>query len=111
MNDEINQVNQQLPTTPANEKTAAIQRWMERVIRRLEHYKSEHYALLKENMTQVELALWKANLPNVDAAASRHDARVACGAAIIIPHVLSFLNDADEFPLLNCDLAALCINS
>ena len=83
---------------------------MDRVISRLKHYKSEHYALLKNNMTQLELALWKANLPNVDAA-SRHDARVTCGANIIIPHVLPFLNDADEFPFLDCDLAALCINS
>jgi len=111
MNNEIDRINQVLPNTPANEKTNAIKQWMDRVIRRLKHYKSEHYPVLKENMTQVELALWKANLPNVDTAASRHDARVNCGAAIIIPHVLPFLYDADEFPLLDCDLAALCINS
>ena len=91
---------------------------MERVINRIDHYKSEHYALLKEDMTQLELSLWKANLheeeekekeqeeqptkkAKLDAAASRHEARVTCGASIIIPHVLSFLNDNDEFPLLD----------
>ena len=74
---------------------------MERVLERIRHYKSEHYALLKEDITQLELALWKSNLLNIEAAASRQEARVTCGANIIIPHVLSFLNDADEFPLLD----------
>ena len=35
---------------------------MERVIRRIEHFKSEHQALLKEFTTLIELALWKAKL-------------------------------------------------
>ena len=107
MNNEIDSINRDLPSTSTNDKTRAIRQWTERVTQRIEHYKSEHYTLLKENMTQLELALWDANLLNVDAAASRHDARFTCGANIIIPHVLSFLNDADEFPLLDCDLAAL----
>jgi hypothetical protein len=54
-------------------------------------------------MTQLELALWGANLLNVDAAESRVVARVTCGAIIIIPHVLSFLNDNEVFPLLDYD--------
>ena len=98
MNNVINQINRDLPTTPTNEKATAIQRWMGTVIHRIDQYKSEHYALLKNNMTQLELALWDANLPNVAAAASRHEARVTCGADIIIPHVLSFLNDEEVFP-------------
>jgi hypothetical protein len=102
MNDEIGRINRDLPNSPAD-KTAAnkartIRQWMGRVLERIEHYKSEHYTLLKEDMTQLELALWKVNLPNVDAAASRHEARVTCGANIIIPHVLSFLNDDEVFP-------------
>jgi hypothetical protein len=101
MKDIIGQINRDLPNTPTNEIYLLIRRWMGRVTERIEHYKSEHYALLKMNMTQLELALWDANLPNVDAAASRHEARVTCGANIIIPHVLSFLNDIDEFPLLD----------
>ncbi len=99
MNDEINQINYDLPNTP-DDKLAEIHEWMERVLAYIRDYKSEHYALLKNNMTQLELALWKANLPNV-AVADRQQARVTCGANIIIPHVLSFLNDDDEFPLLN----------
>ncbi len=34
-----------------------------------------------------------------DADAARHEAHVTCGASIIIPHVLSFLNDNDVFPV------------
>ena len=107
MNHEIDRINNVLPSTPTDEKTVAIQQWMERVIAKTEHYKSEHYKLLKDNMTQLELALWKANLPSVDAAASRQEARVTCGADIIIPHVLSFLNDDDVFPLLDYNLAII----
>jgi len=133
MNDDIDRINQVLPNTLANDKTATIQQWMERVMRRIEHYKSEHYALLKEDMTQLELALWKANLnENGDEEISHHCAllkndmtllqlsywktkfdkelvvarqksRVKCGANIIIPHVLSFLNDDGIFPLLHYD--------
>jgi hypothetical protein len=104
MNDEIDSINQDLPNTRANDKTTLIQQWIERVLERMEHYKPKHYALLKNNMTQLELALWDANLSNVDAAASRDEARVTCGANIIIPHVLSFLNDTDEFPLREYNL-------
>jgi hypothetical protein len=104
MKDEIDRINQLLPNTNTNEMTGLIQQWMERVMERIEHYKSEHYALLKNNMTQLELALWDANLSNVDAAASRDEAHVTCGANIIIPHVLSFLNDSDEFPLREYNL-------
>ena len=107
MNDETDRINRDLPNRAGYNKTATIQQWIERVLERIQDYKSEHYALLKNNMTQLELALWKANLLNVDDAAARKRARVTCGANIIIPHVLSFLNDADEFPLLDCDLAAL----
>jgi hypothetical protein len=107
MNNDIDRINQLLPNTRTDLKTFEIQQWMGRVLQRIQHYKSEHYALLKNNITQLELALWKANLPNVDAAASRHEARITCGANIIIPHVLSFLNDNDEFPLLDYDQAIM----
>jgi hypothetical protein len=98
MNDDIHEINQLLPNSYS--KTVVIRRWMGRVLNRITRYKSEHYTLLKNNMTLLELALWKSNLPNVDAAASRHEARITCGANIIIPHVLSFLNNNNEFPLL-----------
>ena len=62
MNDEIDIINRYLPNTPHPHKTTLIGQWMERVIQRIEHFKSEHYALLKNNMTQLELALWKNEL-------------------------------------------------
>ncbi len=98
MSDEIGSINRDLPNTPHEEKTETIQQWMETVRERIGHYKSEHYTLLKNNMTQLELALWDAEFQNADAAVSRHEARVTCGANIIIPHVLSFLNDEEVFP-------------
>ena len=66
-----------------------IRQWVRSVIGRIEYYKSEHYALLKDCMMQLELALWDANLQNGTAA--RHEARVTCGTNTIIPLVLPFL--------------------
>jgi acid stress-induced BolA-like protein IbaG/YrbA len=106
INREIDSINRVLPSTSTDEKTAAIQNWLKRVNAKIQHYKSEHYKLLKDNMVLLELALWKANLPSVDATA-RQEARVTCGADIIIPHVLSFLNDDDVFPLLDYNLAII----
>ena len=107
MMDEINSINQSLPTTDAGRmKTAAIQQWMETVIRRLDHYKAEHQTLLKEATTLLELALWKANLRDNNGGegeregvrttrGSRKRARkeicVTSGADIVIKNVLPFL--------------------
>ena len=142
MEDEVDQINQDLPYAGRYEKTAVIQRWIARVLRRMKHYKRKHYALLKDAMSLLELALWKTRLhhtswdanihqisektsleeeqpakkakitegcgeksvdtkgkSNSDADAARHEAHVTCGASIIIPHVLSFLNDDDVFPV------------
>jgi hypothetical protein len=132
MNHEIGRINHVLPNTDCSRKNAAIQQWMERALEKIEHYKSAHYALLKDNMTQLELALWKAKLHEMEGeefalssdlcvllekkmtllefarwkakvdeefADARLKARVNCGATFIIPHVLSFLNDDDVFPL------------
>jgi hypothetical protein len=62
MNQEIYCINQVLPNTDSYEKTASIQDWIESVINRMEYYKYEHKTLLKEDMTQLELAIWKAKL-------------------------------------------------
>ena len=103
MNDEIYRINQVLPNTPANEKTAAIRHWMRSVLKRIAHYKSEHYALLKEAMALLELALWKAKLEvktkeegNVvdimnKKAARMQDLRITSGASVVIKNVLPFL--------------------
>jgi hypothetical protein len=108
MEDEIDSINQTLPNTPAFEKAEAIQRWVARVIGRIEHYKSEHLMLLKEAMTLLELTLWKTKLLNetdekkcnvdevtkntkIDTEVARKEHRVTCGASIVIKNVLPFL--------------------
>ena len=111
MNDEIDSINRDLPSTPSNEKTEEIRRWMGSVVDRIEHYKSEHYALLKEFMTLLELALWKAKLEEFEEALSeednevdrtntaakisiqtaRQDKRITSGANVVIKNVLPFL--------------------
>eukprot|EP00984_Skeletonema_dohrnii_P034479 scaffold33569_cov84-Skeletonema_dohrnii-CCMP3373.AAC.13 len=102
MRGEINRINQVLPITPL--KTEAIQQWIRSVICRIDHYKSEHKALLKEATTLLELALWKANLEEkedhgevkakrvkIDIQSKRNERRITSGANIIIKNVLPFL--------------------
>jgi len=106
MNQEIDQINQVLPNTSNREKTAEIQQWIRSVIDRIDHYKAEHYALLKEDMTQLELAVWKAKLDEreergvdgksakkakIDVDTIRKEKRIRSGADIIIKNVLLFL--------------------
>ena len=105
MNAEINRINQVLPSTPDNEKTDEIRQWMDSVIDKLEQYKSEHCRYVKEGITLLELALWKAKLdekeeyaaegkpkkPKVDAESARKDKRMICGADMVISNVLPFL--------------------
>jgi hypothetical protein len=108
MNEEIESVNRTLPDAPSGwEKTVAIQQWIESVIDRIEHYKTEHRLLLMEAMTLLELALWKAKLldeegrkceaeekmsqkAKVDKEGTRNEHRVS-GANIVIKNVLPFL--------------------
>ncbi len=110
MNNEIDGINQVLlPNTFHLNKTAVIQQWMRSVIRRIEHYKNEHYALLKEFTTLLELALWKAKLDEefgealikgdnttakkakIDTKTARQEQRITSGANIVIKNVLPFL--------------------
>jgi len=108
MNQEIDRINQVLPNTHVDEKTAVIQEWIESVINRMEHYKAEHNRLLMEDMTQLELAVWKAKLDEVmavahspeiqptkkakiDVDAMRKEQRITSGADIIIKNVQPFL--------------------
>ena len=109
MREVIESINQTLPGIPASEKTAAINQWIESVLRRVEHYKTEHKVLVKEAMALLELALWKAKLLNeegmqcvteeekkpkkakIDNESTRAEHRVTCGASIVIKNVLPFL--------------------
>ena len=105
MNEEINRINQVLPNTPADEKTAEIRQWMESILDKVDHYKAEHNRYVKEGITLLELALWKAKLDEkeecaaegkakkvkVDAESARKDKRMKCGADMVINNVLPFL--------------------
>ena len=106
MNNEINSINQTLPTTKTWGKTEAIQQWMESSFHRLDHFKAEHHNILKEATTLLELALWKANLDHTggDKHASegvrttrgsrkraRKEVCVTSGAGIVIKNVIPFL--------------------
>eukprot|EP00984_Skeletonema_dohrnii_P030941 scaffold22842_cov73-Skeletonema_dohrnii-CCMP3373.AAC.3 len=64
MKAEINQINQDLPLSWVRgvDKTTAIQEWMQSVLDSTEQYKVAHYAMLKECMSVLELAVWRANI-------------------------------------------------
>ena len=102
---EINRINQVLPTTPEYGKTRQIRQWMESLLDKLDYYKAEHCRYVKEGITLLELALWKAKLDEkeeyaaegrtkkakVDAESYRRDKRITCGADTVIKNVLPFL--------------------
>jgi len=108
---EINRINQVLPSTSRG-KTDTIRRWIRTVIDRTEHYKAENYRLLKEDMTLLELAVWKAKLDEkegdncnqkvqakkakIDVESARKERRITSGADIIIRNVLPFLQLLEE---------------
>ena len=107
MNQEINRINLELPNKNSGvAKGNAIQQWIRSVINRMEHYKAEHNRLLKEHMTLLELAIWKAKLDEkgdnynhkvqakrvkIDEKSSRKEKRITSGTDTIIKNVLPFL--------------------
>ena len=105
MIEEINRINQVLPNSRADDKTEEIQQWMELVHDRLDHYKAEHCRYVKEGLTLLELALWKAKLgekednceegrtkkAKIDTGSYRRDKRITCGADMVIKNVLPYL--------------------
>eukprot|EP00984_Skeletonema_dohrnii_P005426 scaffold1907_cov73-Skeletonema_dohrnii-CCMP3373.AAC.17 len=79
---------------------------MSSVVSRLDHHKAAHNALLKEDTTLLELALWKANLDDNEGGVleqvgirttrgrrkrARREICVTFGASIVIKNVLPFL--------------------
>lgn len=109
INQLIDRINRFLPTVPAGSKTTFIQDWIVSVYRRLNQCKNDHYKLLKEATTLLELALWKAILEEenednsseakpkkkakIDHKNARKQRRITSGAAmsIVIKNVLPFL--------------------
>ena len=106
MNEELHRINRELPIAPADEKTDVIQQWIRTIIHKMEYYKAQHNRLLKEHMTQLELAIWKTKLDEkedrsieegrakkakIDTASARNEQRVMSGADIVIRNVVPFL--------------------
>ncbi len=109
VNEEIQRINQILPDTDPDDKTEVIRQWIQSVIGKIDHYKAEHRALVKEAAALLELALWKAKLENdkedkhsleeataakkakIDVEGARKEARITSGADIVIKNVLPFL--------------------
>jgi len=104
---EINRINQMLPINAPSTKADTIRWWIITVINRMEHYKAEHCRLLNEDMTLLELAVWKAKLDEkevdyfnkkvlakkakIDVESARKERHITSGADIIIRNVLPFL--------------------
>ena len=101
---EINRINQVLPNTCGIDKAEEIQQWMDVIIDKIDHYKSEHCRYVKEGINLLELALWKAKLGEkegssevretkkaIDSESVRKERRVTCGADTVIKNVLPFL--------------------
>jgi hypothetical protein len=102
MNQEIDRINRALPNAPANEKISTILHWIRQVLGKIELYKAEHCALLKEATTLLELALWKAKLDEnednpleggakIDTVGARNERRITSRASIVIKNALPFL--------------------
>ena len=106
MTAEINRINQVLPNTRSSQKTEEIRHWMHSVLEKMDHYKAEHCGYVREGITLLELALWKANLEEKEAdrleregrrltrrsrKRARKEINVTSGAGIVIKNVLPFL--------------------
>ena len=105
--DEIGRVNRVLPDADQKEKTHIIQQWMKSVSSTVEHYKNEHCNLIHEAMVQLDLALWKVNLDEMNVCSlgevgttttntvlntrARQEQLITSRATIVIKNVLPFL--------------------
>eukprot|EP00984_Skeletonema_dohrnii_P001468 scaffold469_cov138-Skeletonema_dohrnii-CCMP3373.AAC.2 len=95
----INRINQVLPTAAADEITDEIQACMDSALDKMDQYKAEHYRFVKEGITLLELALWKAKLDEIEdnysaegrakkARIARKEKRITCGADMVIKNIL-----------------------
>ena len=114
MVEEIQRINQILPSNDRDEKCSEIVEWIRSVISKIDHYKAEHRALLREATTLLELVLWKTKLADftddddkkcsvvsvaentvkkakIDIEEAKNEARITSGADIIIKNVLPYL--------------------
>ena len=95
INAEMRRINSILPNIKRGPKTTRMQDWMESVHFKIERYKLEHNILMKEAMSLLEMALWKAKLEEDGFTTKKRKrralSRVNCGAAAVIENVCSYL--------------------
>jgi len=105
MKETISRINQVLPDADQGDKIAIIRQWIDTVLDKMDHFKAEHYRYVKEAITLLELALWKAKLgarednyaegrtrkTKTDVECARREKRITCGADTVIKNVLPFL--------------------
>lgn len=95
INTEMKRINSILPKIKHGPKTTRMETWMETVHFKIEGYKLEHNRLMKEAMSLLEMALWKAKLEadgfTTKKRKRRALSRVNCGAAAVITNVCSYL--------------------
>eukprot|EP00986_Skeletonema_menzelii_P014484 scaffold9648_cov144-Skeletonema_menzelii.AAC.5 len=98
INTELKRINSILPSIKRGPKTTRMMEWMERLDFKIEGYKLEHNRVLKEAMSLLELALWKAKLEEDGFTKKRKRraiSRVYCGASAVIENVCSYLTIFD----------------
>lgn len=103
---EINRIDQVLLNRSRLDNEAdLVRQWMHSVIDRMDNYKAEHNRYVREGVTLLELAIWKAKLgekeddcaegkskkAKVDVEGIRKERRVTCGADIVIKNVFPYL--------------------
>lgn len=126
IHDEIDRVNRVLPDADQKEKTHIIQQWMKSVIGVVEYCKNEHHNLIHEAMIQLDLALWKVNLDEMNgcslgevgttttntvlSARTRQEKFITSRAGIVIKNVLPFLEFPNNCYALNVDPYLCSIN-
>jgi len=87
MNEEIGRINGLLRNLHASRKTFELSQWIDSVKSKMKRYKLTEYTSL------LELALWKATTLNI-IDEERHQCRIKCGAAVVIPNVMAFIPEA-----------------
>lgn len=99
VNTELKRINSILPKIQRGPKTARMQDWMGSVNFKIEGYKLEHNRVMKEAMSLLEMALWKAKLEEDGFTTKKRKrralSRVNCGATAVITNVCSYLTIFD----------------
>ena len=87
INQEVDQINNALPDLNSSQKSVELSQWIHTIQSKIKCYKH------MESTSLLELALWKASMSDIGEASvsEREKYRINCGAAVVIPNVLPFV--------------------